>query len=63
LISGQFFVAFLKVHWKLGERDLFGFLGNGGDEYPLVLCVVAFLLMTVGAGAVSLDRLIFKEKA
>lgn len=62
-ISGQFFVAFLKVHWKLGERDLFGFLGNGGDEYPLVLCVVAFLLMTVGAGAISLDRLIFKEKA
>lgn len=62
-ISGQFFVAFLKVHWKPGERDLFGFLGQGGDEYPLVLCVVAFLLMTVGAGAISLDRLIFKEKA
>lgn len=62
-ISGEFFVAFLKVHWKLGERDLFGFLGKGGDEFPLVLCVLAFLLMTLGAGAVSLDRLIFKEKA
>ncbi|OFV80703.1 MAG: hypothetical protein A3B65_01490 [Acidobacteria bacterium RIFCSPHIGHO2_02_FULL_67_57] len=62
-ISGQMFVAFVKVHWKLGERDLFGFLGQGGDEYPLLLCVVAFLLMTVGAGAISLDRLIFKEKA
>jgi len=63
LISGQFAVAFVKVHWKLGERDLFGFLGQGSDEYPLVLCVVAFLLMTLGAGAISLDRLIFKEKA
>jgi putative oxidoreductase len=62
-ISGQMFVAFVKVHWKLGERDLFGFLGNGADEYPLVLCTVAFLLMTVGAGAISLDRLLFKEKA
>ena len=63
LISGQFAVAFVKVHWKLGERDLFGFLGQGSDEYPLVLCVLAFLLMTLGAGAISLDRLIFKDKA
>lgn len=61
-ISGEFLVAFLKVHWKLNERDIFGFLGTG-DEYPLVLCVLAFLLMTLGAGAISLDRLIFKEKA
>lgn len=62
-ISGQFFVAFVKVHWKLHERAWYGFLGSGGDEYPLVLCVLAFLLFTLGAGALSLDRLIFKGKA
>lgn len=61
-ISGQFFVAFVKVHWKLGERAWYGFLGTG-DEYPLVLSVLAFLLLTLGAGALSLDRLIFKSKA
>lgn len=61
-ISGQFFVAFLKVHWKLHERAWYGFLGTG-DEYPLVLCVLAFLLFTLGAGALSLDRLLFKGKA
>lgn len=61
-ISGEFFVAFVKVHWKLHERVWYGFLGSG-DEYPLVLCVLAFLLFTLGAGAVSLDRLLFKDKA
>lgn len=61
-ISGQFFVAFVKVHWKLGERAWYGFLGTR-DEYPLVLCVLAFLLLTAGAGAISLDRLVFKDKA
>lgn len=62
-ISGEFFVAFLQVHWKAGERGLFGFLGKASDEYPLVLCVTAFLLLTLGAGAISIDRLLFKEKA
>lgn len=61
-ISGQFFVAFLVIHWKAGERGIFGFLGSIGDEYPLLLCVVAFLLLTVGAGGLSLDRLLFKGK-
>ena len=62
-ISGQFAVAFWMVHWKMAERGPLGFLGQGGDEYPLLICVVAFLLMTLGAGTFSLDRLIFKEKA
>lgn len=62
-ISGEFFVAFLQVHWRTGERGVLGFLGQSGDEYPLVLCVTAFLLFTLGAGALSLDRLLFKEKA
>jgi len=61
--SGEMFVAFLNVHWKLAERGVFGFLGNSGDELPLALCVAAFLLLTLGAGAISLDRLLFKEKA
>ncbi|MFQ5778504.1 MAG: DoxX family protein [Terriglobia bacterium] len=63
LISGEFFVAFLKVHWKFADRGVFGFLSSGRDEYPLLICVVAFLLFTVGAGAISLDRLLFKDKA
>jgi putative oxidoreductase len=62
-ISGQFAIAFLQVHWKLGERPWYGFLGKGGDEYALVLCVVALLLLTLGAGGLSLDRLVFKDKA
>lgn len=63
LIAGEFFVAFVRVHWQAAERGLFGFLGRGGDEYPLVLSVLAFLLLTVGAGAISLDRLVFKDRA
>lgn len=63
LIAGEFFIAFVRVHWQAGERGLFGFLGKGGDEYPLVLAVVAFLLLILGAGAISLDRLLFKGKA
>lgn len=63
-LSGQMAVAFLKVHYPstLAKGHL-AFLGSGTDEYPLVLCVVAFLLLTTGAGAISVDRLIFREKA
>lgn len=60
---GEMFVLFIRVHWKFGERGLFGFLGKSGDELPLVLCVSLFLLLTLGAGAISLDRLLFKERA
>ena len=63
LASGQMLVAFLVVHWRFGEDGLFGFLGKSGDEFPLLLCVSLFLLLTLGAGAISLDRLLFKEKA
>lgn len=59
-VSGEMFVAFLKVHWKIGERAWYGFLGTG-DAFTLLLCVAAFLLLTFGAGAISLDRLLFKE--
>jgi putative oxidoreductase len=63
VFSGEMFVTFLVVHWKMAERGNFGFLGKSGDEHPLALCVTAFLLFTLGAGALSLDRLLFKEKA
>lgn len=62
-ISGQMFVTFLAVHWKMAERGIFGFLGRSGDELPLLMCVSAFLLFVLGAGALSLDRLILKEKS
>lgn len=63
LISGEMFVAFLVVHWKYTENGALGFLGRGGDEYPLVLAVTTFLLFTAGAGKLSLDSLIFKDRA
>jgi putative oxidoreductase len=63
LVSGEMFVAFLVLHWKVAERGVLGFLGKSGDEYPLVLCATAFLLLTLGAGPISLDRLLFKDKA
>ncbi len=62
-ISGEMFITFLQVHWKVAERGALGFLGSSRDEYPLLLSVVAFLLLTTGAGAFSLDRLLFRDKA
>lgn len=63
LISGQMFIAFLMVHWKFAERGALGFLGSSRDEYPLLLAVAAFLLFAAGAGKLSLDYLIFRDKA
>lgn len=63
-LSGQMVVAFLKVHYPSTlVKGHLAFLGSGADEYPLVLCVVVFLLLTTGAGAISVDRPIFREKA
>ena len=63
LLSGFMAVAFFVVHWKLGANGIFTFLGNSRDEYPLVLAVVCFLLATAGAGKLSLDYVIFRDKA
>ena len=63
LISGQMFLAFVFVHWKYAEHGALGFLGRSGDEYPLLLSVATFLLFTAGAGKLSLDSLIFKDRA
>jgi putative oxidoreductase len=57
LLAGEMAVAIWKVH--LGK----GVLAVDQYQFPLALAVAAFLLATVGAGAISLDRVIFKEKA
>ena len=63
LLSGHMAVTFAVVHWKLGAGGVFKFLGNSGDEYPLLLSVACFLLATTGAGKLSLDWVIFRDKA
>lgn len=57
LLAGQMAVAIWAVH--LGK----GLLAVNEYEFPLALAVGAFTLVTTGAGVVSFDRLIFREKA
>jgi putative oxidoreductase len=57
LLAGQMAVAIWKVH--LGK----GVLAVNEYEFPLTLAVAAFTLGALGAGAISLDRAIFKDKA
>lgn len=65
LLSGQMAVAFLRVHYPRAAEQggVLGFLGRVGDELPLLLCVASFLLLTLGAGVLSLDALLFRKKA
>jgi putative oxidoreductase len=44
-------VAIAKVHWK------HGLLGAGGMEFPLSLAAIAFALIFVGGGAISIDAI------
>lgn len=44
-------VAIVKVHWK------HGLMGNGGYEFPLALWTIAFALIFLGGGAISLDAI------
>jgi putative oxidoreductase len=44
-------VAIAKVHWK------HGFMGNGGYEFPLAVCAIAFALIFFGSGPISLDAI------
>ncbi len=57
LVAGEMAVAVLKVHLKNGLT------GQGGYEFPLLLGCAALALVTVGAGLISLDRLIFGKNA
>jgi putative oxidoreductase len=47
----EMIVVTAKVHWK------FGLLASGGYQVPLALGGMAFALIFVGAGAISLDAL------
>ena len=44
-------IAIAKVHWK------HGLLGNGGYEFPLSLAAIAFALIFLGGGAISIDSI------
>jgi putative oxidoreductase len=46
-------IAISRVHWKNGLR------GQGGYEFPLALASIAFALIFLGAGPISLDALFF----
>ena len=44
-------VAIAKVHWK------HGLMATGGYEFPLALLAIAFALIFLGAGPISLDAI------
>jgi putative oxidoreductase len=55
LLAIEMAIAVVKVH---------GLLANPSHvhsyEFPLTLCVAAFVLATVGAGLISIDRVLFE---
>jgi uncharacterized membrane protein YphA (DoxX/SURF4 family) len=57
LLAGQMAVAIWSAH--LGK----GVLAVSEYEFPLALAVAAFTLAATGAGPVSLDFAIFRQKA
>lgn len=58
LLAGEMAIAIVKVHLPQA-----GPMAVSNYQFPLVLAVAAFALVAVGAGAISLDRAIFKNKA
>ncbi len=57
LLTVEMAIAIGKVHLVHGIRAVRDY------EFPLALCVAAFTLATVGAGAISLDYPIFRGNA
>jgi len=57
LLAGEMAIAIWKVH--MGK----GILAVGEYQFPLVLALAAFVLATTGAGLISLDYAIYREKA
>jgi putative oxidoreductase len=56
LLAGEMVVAVLKVHLPQGAiTDVKNY------EHPMTLAVACFALATIGAGMISLDRLIYPE--
>lgn len=58
LLAGEMAIAILRVHLPQG-----GVMAVSNYQFPLALAVGAFALVAVGAGAISIDRAIFKDKA
>ena len=58
LIAGEMAIAIWRVPLPHG-----GVMAVSNYQFPLALAVAAFTLVAVGAGAVSLDRAIFKNNA
>jgi putative oxidoreductase len=58
LIAGEMAIAIIRVHVPQG-----GVLALSNYQCPLALAVGAFALVALGAGAISFDRAIFKNKA
>jgi putative oxidoreductase len=48
-ICGEMIVIIAKVHWKNG------LMAEHGYQFPLTLAAIAFSLIFLGAGAISLD--------
>ncbi|HEV2388980.1 MAG TPA: DoxX family protein [Candidatus Acidoferrales bacterium] len=57
LLAGEMAIALWQVHMAKG------ILAVGFYQLPLMLAVGSFALMTMGGGAISLDRVIFKGNA
>lgn len=57
LLAGEMAIAIVRVHVPQG-----GLGAVGNYQFPLALAVAAFTLAAVGAGAISFDRAIFKNK-
>lgn len=55
-ILGVMFVAVWKVHWTRGLT------GQGGYEFPLALGTIAFALIFLGPGPLSLDALLSRRR-
>ena|SRR5437868_6443845 len=52
----EMLVAIAKVHWKAGLT------GQGGYQFPLACGVIAFALIFLGAGPLSLDWLLLRGR-
>lgn len=58
LLAGEMAIAIVRVHIPQG-----GVMMVSNYQFPLALAVGAFALATVGAGVISIDRAIFKNRA
>ena len=58
LLAGEMAIAILRVHLPQG-----GIMAVSNYQFPLACGVGAFALVALGAGAISIDRAIFKNKA